>query len=113
LCAERNGSPPNGCELLAVVGEVGPDKDSVTPRLATKLVFFQPEGDTVEIVMQVANFHYNRGGITKFIELGDGNRMAFRTNLKIAYEMFIHVLASGLPRVTEGRGFCHTSWLEW
>jgi len=76
-------------ELLAAIGEVGESGESVTPRLATKLVFFQPESDTVELVMQVANFHHHRGGITKFIELGGSDRMAFRTNLKIACEMFI------------------------
>jgi len=75
-------------ELLAEVGEVSTTRDSVAPRLATKLVFFQPEEDKVELVIQVANFHHNRGGITKLIELGDSDRMTFRTDLKVAYEMF-------------------------
>ncbi|MEI2399649.1 sensor histidine kinase [Paenibacillus phytohabitans] len=76
-------------ELLAEVGEVGQDKSSVTPRLATKLVFFQPGSDTVELVMQVANFHHKRGGITKSIELGGSNVLAAKTSLKVAAEMFI------------------------
>ncbi len=76
-------------EKLAEVGEVGRDKPSVTPRLATKLVFFQPEDDTVELVMQVANFHHKRGGITKYIELGGSDALSVKTNLKIASEMFI------------------------
>lgn len=76
-------------ELLTEVGEVGQDKISVTPHLATKLVFFQPENDKVELVMQVANFHHNRGGITKYIELGGSDELTVRTNLRIAAEMFI------------------------
>jgi len=76
-------------ELLAKVGEVDQDRSSVTPNLATKLVFFQPENDQVELVMQVANFHHNRGGITKYIELGGSDDLADRTNLKIAAEMFV------------------------
>ena len=76
-------------ELLAEVGVVGQDKSSVTPHLATKLVFFQPENDTVELVMQVANFHHKRGGITKDIELGGSDVLTVRTNLNIAAEMFI------------------------
>ncbi|WP_243864739.1 ATP-binding protein [Paenibacillus castaneae] len=76
-------------ELLAEVGVVGQDKSSVTPRLATKLVFFQPENDRVELVMQVANFHHKRGGITKYIELGGSDVLTIRTNLRIAAEMFI------------------------
>lgn len=34
--------------LLAEVGEVGQDKHSMTPQLETKLVYFQPESDTLE-----------------------------------------------------------------
>ncbi|MBO9599813.1 MAG: hypothetical protein J7559_18575, partial [Cohnella sp.] len=76
-------------ELLAEVGAVGRDKSSATPRLATKLVFFQPRNDKVELVMQVANFHHKRGGITKDIELGGSDALTLRTNLKVASEMFI------------------------
>ncbi|WP_270168489.1 sensor histidine kinase [Paenibacillus sp. SYP-B4298] len=76
-------------ERLAEVGTVGPNKSSVTPQLATKLVFFQPKNDRVELVMQVANFHHKRGGITKSIELGGSDVLTVKTNLKIAAEMFI------------------------
>lgn len=76
-------------ELLAEIGEVGPDKSSVTPQLKTRLVFFQPKTDTVELVMQVANYHHNRGGITKNIELGGSDALTVKTNLKVAAEMFI------------------------
>ncbi|WP_214630859.1 ATP-binding protein [Paenibacillus agaridevorans] len=95
-------------ELLEEVGEVGQNKSSVTPHLATKLVFFQPANDRVELVMQVANFHHKRGGITKYIELGGSDLLTVRTNLKIAAEMFItasllvigvyHLLLFGLRR---------------
>ncbi|WNS41560.1 ATP-binding protein [Paenibacillus sp. MMS20-IR301] len=76
-------------ELLAETGVVGEDKHGTTPHLATKLVFFQPKSDTVELVMQVANFHHKRGGITTDIELGDSSVLAAKTNLKVAGEMFI------------------------
>ncbi|OKL37446.1 ATP-binding protein [Domibacillus mangrovi] len=76
-------------DMLAEVGAVGQDKSSVTPHLATKLVFFQPENDRVELVMQVANFHHKRGGITQYIELGGSDVLTVRTNLGIAAEMFV------------------------
>ncbi|MGO4548081.1 ATP-binding protein [Paenibacillus sp. 2TAB23] len=76
-------------ELLAEVGVVGLDKSGVKPHLATKLVFFQPENDTIELVMQVANFHHKRGGITQYIELGGSNVLTVKTNLKVATDMFI------------------------
>lgn len=75
--------------LLEEAGVVGQDKSAMTPHLATKLVFFQPANDTVELVMQVANFHHKRGGITKDIELGGSNVLAAKTKLKVAAEMFI------------------------
>ncbi|GBF76553.1 hypothetical protein PA598K_05031 [Paenibacillus sp. 598K] len=76
-------------ERLAEVGRVGADKRDTIPQLATKLVFFQPAGGTVELVMQVANFHHNRGGITKPIELGDSNALTVKTHLNVAADMFI------------------------
>lgn len=76
-------------ELLTEVGVVDQDKEGMTPSLATRLVFFQPEGGTVELVMQVANFHHKRGGITKDIELGGSNVLTVRTHLRIAADMFI------------------------
>lgn len=76
-------------ERLAEVGVVGQDKVGVTPRLSTKLVFFQPADSTVELVMQVANFNHKRGGITKYIELGGSDALTVRTNLRIASETFI------------------------
>lgn len=75
--------------LSAEVGEVGTDRSSTIPSLATRLVHFQPQSDRVEIVLQVANFHHARGGITKHIELGDGDRLTMKTNLKAALEMFV------------------------
>lgn len=76
-------------ELLTQVGEVGREAASTTPQLATKLVFFEPEGDTVELVMQVANFDHHRGGITKFIELGGSEALTVRTQRNIAADMLV------------------------
>lgn len=76
-------------ELLAEEGKVGQDKSNMIPQLATKLVFFESKSDRMELVMQVSNFHHNRGGITKEIELGGSNVLTVRTKLKVATDMFI------------------------
>lgn len=76
-------------DLLEEVGVVGQDKSDMTPHLATKLVFFQPENDKVELVMQVSNFHHKRGGITTYVELGGSDELTVRTKLKVASDMFI------------------------
>ncbi|WP_254639113.1 ATP-binding protein, partial [Cohnella sp. GbtcB17] len=76
-------------ERLAEVGVVGQDRKAVTPRLSTKLVFFQPADSTVELVMQVANFNHKRGGITKYIELGASDALTAKKNLSVASGTFI------------------------
>ncbi|MGN7414683.1 ATP-binding protein [Paenibacillus sp. SAF-068] len=76
-------------EILVEVGQVGQDKYSTIPQLETKLVYFQPESDTVELVMQVSNFQHHRGGVTKDIELGGSDVLTTKTNLNLARDMFI------------------------
>jgi len=76
-------------ELMTEVGVVGQNKSEMIPELATNMVFFQPVSDRVELVMQVANFHHYRGGITKDIELGGIEVLQAKSDLRIASEMFI------------------------
>jgi len=76
-------------ELLASVGTVGTSRASTTPSLATKLVVFEPKSGQVELIVQVANFHHMRGGITKYIELGESESLTTKTELKVAFEMFV------------------------
>ena len=71
------------------VGQVGTDHKSTTPSLATQLVYFQPQDHEVEVVLQVANFHHLRGGITKPIELGTSQTVTNNTIIKTAYEIFV------------------------
>lgn len=76
-------------ELYAEVGQVGTDRDSTIPSLATRKVYFTPEQKQVEIVMQVANFHHKRGGITKYIELGSSDFITTKVDRKIVFETFV------------------------
>jgi len=76
-------------KLSAEVGQVGPDKNSTVPRLATRFVAFQPQTEQVELVMQVANFHHVRGGVTKHIEIGDRETLWRKTVFKYAAELFM------------------------
>jgi len=74
---------------LIRVGQVGTDRHSTVPSLATERVYFQPQDTEVELVLQVANFHHMRGGITKPIELGTSQVITNRTILKTAYEISV------------------------
>lgn len=76
-------------ELAVEVGKVGVDETSVVPSLATHLIYVQPQTERMEIIMQVANFHHARGGITKHIELGDSQKLTTKMNMKMLFEMFV------------------------
>ena len=54
-------------------GQVGIDKKTMTPGKQPTVIFFQPEGETVEIVMQVSNFHHRKGGFRNELVLGLAN----------------------------------------
>lgn len=75
--------------LSAEAGRVGTDKPSTVPSLATRFVPFQPQTDQVEIMIQVANFHHARGGITKPIEIGDRETLWKKTIFKYVAELFM------------------------
>jgi len=75
--------------LLAETGTVGTDRSSVTPAFQTKLVSFTPRPGDNEIVLQVANFHHLRGGVTKKLELGTLGEMSRKSDLKLGMELFL------------------------
>lgn len=76
-------------EWLASVGQVGTDRDHTTPRLATRIVQFQPLDGNNELVIQVANFHHLRGGMTKSILLGTEQQIGLHADKRQAFEMFV------------------------
>lgn len=63
-------------QLIAQNGEVGSTRQSMIPEKIPTSVFFQPTGETVEIVVQVSNFHHRKGG--------------FRNNLMLDLAESIH-----------------------
>ena len=48
-------------DLVASAGTVGVDKDSVTPKWVYQTASFVNTKDTVQIVLQLANFHHHKG----------------------------------------------------
>ncbi|MEW5922210.1 MAG: hypothetical protein AB1796_14965 [Bacillota bacterium] len=57
-------------ELLSENGRVGTNKDETLPQSFPRLVNFQNDGGTVEIVLQIANFTHRKGGIWTDIKIG-------------------------------------------
>ncbi|WP_409344427.1 ATP-binding protein [Paenibacillus sp. MBLB4367] len=78
-----------GDELIASVGQVGSSREKTVPSLATRVVTFKPEKASVQLVLQVANFHHLRGGVTKYMALDTADRTIHQASLKIALDMFV------------------------
>lgn len=58
--------------LLGEQGEPGTDRARTSPGIVPYTASFAPVGDQVELLIQVANFHYDRlGGIFEDIQFGD------------------------------------------
>ncbi|MFC4303708.1 ATP-binding protein [Cohnella boryungensis] len=60
-------------QLLAHSGVPGKDIDSSTARKVPYYAYFYPDGEIIEVVIQVANYYdYSKGGITSPILIGTG-----------------------------------------
>ena len=58
-------------EIVAGNGKVSSNRDSVIPKEIPQVNFFQKTaGDSIQIVVQVANFFHARGGLKSSIDLG-------------------------------------------
>jgi 7TM diverse intracellular signalling len=57
-------------QLIAVNGKTGMSEEETTPQWRPQTISFANDQDTIEIVMTIANFHHNKGGIKESIYIG-------------------------------------------
>lgn len=57
-------------ELVASAGTVGSEKESVKPKWVYQYVSFPIKKDTLQVILQLANFHHHKGGAMNPIYLG-------------------------------------------
>jgi hypothetical protein len=62
-------------ELIASVGEVGATMEGTIPKWCYKKVSFNAKTDSLNITLQVANFHHYKGGAKEIIYLGTPERI--------------------------------------
>jgi two-component system, sensor histidine kinase ChiS len=63
-------------KLLASSGTVGDSKQRFIPEYKANIVVFKPPANEFDIIIQVSNFSYSRGGIWRDIQLGTRNQIA-------------------------------------
>ncbi len=78
----------NGVEV-ASAGELGRYKEQTLPQSLPQTAFFQPEGDTLELIVQVASFENGRAGIVESLKLGRAESIISLENNKLAYDFFL------------------------
>lgn len=71
------------------VGKVGKDKESSIAHISPNEVIFSTNSDTIELVIQVSNYHHRVGGIQEKIELGLPNVVENKTTNNLLFTFFI------------------------
>jgi hypothetical protein len=61
--------------VIASNGVVGTSPETSTPQWLPQTVSFRSETDTVDIVLQISNFHHAKGGIREDIRLGKSDSL--------------------------------------
>ncbi len=73
--------------IVANGGIVGSSPDTASPEYNPQAVFFYPESDEFDIVIQVSNYTYARGGIWRQIEFGTDKQIQMLADSSSRYEM--------------------------
>lgn len=76
-------------KLIASNGNVSPEKDKMIPQYLPKVKYIKPEGDTIELVIQVANFRHRSGGILESIHMGTEGQISQMRTSNLALELFL------------------------
>jgi sensor histidine kinase YesM len=76
-------------ELILSVGKVGKNEDEEKGEYNPQMVIFAVPEKQFNIIIQVSNFHYARGGIWNSIYLGEANSMQKLDNVIFAKEIFL------------------------
>ena len=70
-------------------GVVGRSFEKSKPQYLPQVEFIVPEGNELEIVLQVSNFHHKKGGVWTYIELGTKKQIERKRLVQVAYEVFL------------------------
>jgi len=78
----------NGREAVSN-GTVGTDYGSMVPQYSSRLYEFVPKGNVVDVVLQISNFHHNRGGLRAPILMGTSESLHPVYMKSILFDMLI------------------------
>ncbi len=62
-------------KLLTSNGNTGTDRAHSVPQFLPRMIIIPTDGDTLELVLQISNFHHPNGGMWSSIRLGNDTRL--------------------------------------
>jgi PAS domain S-box-containing protein len=74
---------------MASAGLVGKTRETMVPDWMPQVAAFAPEGDQLELILQVSNFHHRKGGITERIWLGTEPEIRQARERALAFQLFL------------------------
>lgn len=78
-------------ERVGENGLTGPTKETSRPQWRPQTYAFEPESDTVELVIQIANFYHYRTGMRKPIYLGDAGLLVPQQRMTLVSNTILFV----------------------
>ncbi len=73
-------------------GEVGQSREKCIPARISRVYDFYPKDGSTEIVLQVANFHYVKGGIFDSVYIGMKERMHYSHLVHLSFDLFVFAI---------------------
>lgn len=76
-------------KLIAENGRPGITKETTTPYWSTQIIPLFSISDTLNLTLQIANFHHSKGGMNKNIEIGCFSTLQHEINIDHASDYFL------------------------
>jgi len=76
-------------QVVATTGIVGTNHKTSIPSNQRQTVFFTPQEKTIEIVMEISNFHHRHGGIWHSIQFGLAEDIQAQQEKQLAFDFFL------------------------
>jgi len=75
--------------LLSTQGQVAAERSKSEPKYYPKIIPLALDNDSIELVIQVANFHHRRGGIWQPITIGNAGQIMEMRERQLVFDMFL------------------------
>ena len=76
-------------KILSTYGQTGENIENTKPSYRPEVVFIPGKYDELDIIIQVSNFHYTKGGIWQPIFIGEEDALILKRSRSVITEVFL------------------------